>query len=185
MSKLAVTLDDKTFYVETNSTDLTSSEWNIHVEDESVPVIIPGSDASLEIADQHAQRESREHDAPRMEWLIINDRPYEINCDSELNWIRSQGRTYRVRLRDCDAPVARPLSTDGRIKAPIPGQISRILVEPGQRVEAGNTVLILEAMKMENHILAPRGGFVSSLHVELGQSVMLNQVLAEITATKE
>jgi biotin carboxyl carrier protein len=49
----------------------------------------------------------------------------------------------------------------------------------------GDTVLILEAMKMENHILAPLSGVVSTLGVSAGQSVTLNQLLVEIMATKD
>lgn len=166
MRKLAVTLDDQTFQVEIDSTDLANGEWSIRVDGEPVPVIVPRPDVPLE-------------------WLVIGERPYEILIDSEQHWIQWQGRMYHVRVRDLDVPVMRPRSTDGRIKAPIPGQISQVLVKPGERIEPGNTVLILEAMKMENHILAPVGGVVSSVQVEAGQGVMLNQVLAEITVSNE
>ncbi len=76
--------------------------------------------------------------------------------------------------------VTRPASGDGRVKAPIPGLIARLLVEPGAVVEPGTPVLILEAMKMENEIQAPRGGTVTEISVELGQIVTLNELLMEI-----
>ena len=66
------------------------------------------------------------------------------------------------------------------MKAPIPGLITRVLVEPGAQVGAGQALLILEAMKMENEIRAPFDGVVSSVPVTTGQTVIRNQVLAEV-----
>ncbi|MEX0753796.1 MAG: biotin carboxylase N-terminal domain-containing protein [Actinomycetota bacterium] len=68
----------------------------------------------------------------------------------------------------------------GVISAPMQGTILRILVEPGQQVEAGDVVCILEAMKMENSIVAQREGKVSELPVEPGQVVQTGQTLAVI-----
>ena len=76
--------------------------------------------------------------------------------------------------------MARPASTDARIKAPIPGIVVRLLVEVGQEVMADQPVLVLEAMKMENEIRAARSGRVASLHAQPGQSVKLHELLAEI-----
>ena len=56
-----------------------------------------------------------------------------------------------------------------------------MLVCVGQAVETGQPLLVLEAMKMENQICAPRAGTVEHLNVEIGQSVALNAVLAEIS----
>jgi acetyl-CoA/propionyl-CoA carboxylase biotin carboxyl carrier protein len=66
------------------------------------------------------------------------------------------------------------------IAAPMQGTILRILVEPGQEIQAGDVVCILEAMKMENAIPAPREGIVSELPVEPGQVVRPGQTLAVI-----
>jgi acetyl-CoA/propionyl-CoA carboxylase, biotin carboxylase, biotin carboxyl carrier protein len=66
------------------------------------------------------------------------------------------------------------------ILAPMQGTILRILVEPGQEIEAGDVVCILEAMKMENAIPAPRDGMVSDLPIKAGQVVQPGQTLAVI-----
>ena len=63
------------------------------------------------------------------------------------------------------------------IKAPMPGSILNILVEAGQEVKAGDQLLILEAMKMENVIKSPGDGVVAKIHVDEKQSVEKNQVL--------
>ena len=77
--------------------------------------------------------------------------------------------------------MTRPVSLDSRIKAPIPGVIKAVFVKLGDSVEAGQPLLVLEAMKMENEIHATRPGIVSQLVVTAGQKANLNQVLAEVT----
>lgn len=68
----------------------------------------------------------------------------------------------------------------GAIVAIMPGQVTRVLVEEGQEVEAGEGVCVLEAMKMENELTADRGGVVKALHVRPGDDVEKDQVLIEI-----
>ena len=86
----------------------------------------------------------------------------------------------RQRLTTTTGSQRLPASGDGRVKAPIPGLISRVLVEPGATVSAGQPLVVLEAMKMENEIRAPFDGVVSALSVSVGQTVLGNQVLAEV-----
>ena len=66
-----------------------------------------------------------------------------------------------------------------QLRAPMPGLVARVLVEPGQRVEAGAGVVVLEAMKMENELRAAQGGVVRSLTVRPGQAVEKGQVLVQ------
>lgn len=74
------------------------------------------------------------------------------------------------------APAAGPV--DGAaVTAPLPGLIVGVRVQPGQRVEAGQTLVVLEAMKMENDIVAPSSGTVKEVRVEKGQTVALGDVL--------
>ncbi|MGA0558124.1 acetyl-CoA carboxylase biotin carboxyl carrier protein subunit [Larkinella sp. VNQ87] len=65
------------------------------------------------------------------------------------------------------------------IKAPMPGLILSLSVQPGDTVRKGDTVLILEAMKMENVIKAPADGTVKAVRISRGQTVEKNQVLVE------
>lgn len=116
-----------------------------------------------------------------LEWLSVDGRVYEVVLDRDLRWIRSRAGLHRLELRDLGVRTQRPASGDGRIKAPIPGVIARLLAEPGQTVAAGQPLLVLEAMKMENEIRAPRAGVLAQIAVAPGQVVKLHQVLAEIT----
>jgi acetyl-CoA/propionyl-CoA carboxylase, biotin carboxylase, biotin carboxyl carrier protein len=66
------------------------------------------------------------------------------------------------------------------IAAPMQGTILRVLVEPGQEIQAGDVVCILEAMKMENAIPAPRAGVVTEIPVDAGQNVQPGDTLVEL-----
>ena len=67
-----------------------------------------------------------------------------------------------------------------RILAPMPGKVVRILVEPGASVEPGAGIIVVEAMKMQNEMKAPKAGTVTALNVEVGATVNGGDVLALI-----
>jgi biotin carboxyl carrier protein len=65
------------------------------------------------------------------------------------------------------------------LRAPMPGLVVRVLVEPGQEVAAGAGLVVLEAMKMENELKAPAPGTVGAIRTQAGQAVEKGQVLLE------
>ncbi|XVX22042.1 biotin/lipoyl-containing protein [Actinomycetota bacterium] len=75
------------------------------------------------------------------------------------------------------APAAAPVMTGNGVKAPLSGSVSKVLVEKGQSVQAGETLVVLEAMKMETEITAPADGVVSEVAVKVGDTVTGGQVL--------
>jgi len=64
------------------------------------------------------------------------------------------------------------------VAAPMPGKVVRLLVQAGDRVEAGQGILVIEAMKMQNEIRSPKSGVVERLHAREGQAVNAGEVLA-------
>ncbi len=66
------------------------------------------------------------------------------------------------------------------VKAPIPGKIIEIAVQEGQHIKAGDTLMVLEAMKMENSILMPQNGIVKKIFITQGNQVKANEILVEI-----
>jgi biotin carboxyl carrier protein len=66
------------------------------------------------------------------------------------------------------------------LRAPIPGRVVKVLVKTGEVVKAGQALLVLEAMKMENELRAPRAGVVSMLHATEGSAVETGQDLISL-----
>ena len=93
-------------------------------------------------------------------------------------WIHMDGRTHVVRMHESGSSEAE--SVQGGMSAPMPGTILEILVKQGQRVREGQTLLVMEAMKMEHRLQAPRAGEVSRLHYCVGDRVDMGTTLVEI-----
>lgn len=76
-------------------------------------------------------------------------------------------------------PAASGSGADGEVVSPMPGKILKVIADNGAHVEAGDVILILEAMKMENEIVAPIAGTVN-LSVSVGQTVDTDALLATV-----
>ena len=85
-------------------------------------------------------------------------------------------RTSAQRLRGHGASGG----ADGRVLAPMPGRVVKVLVAPGTVVEARQGVIVVEAMKMENELRAPRAGVVREVRVAEGASVEAQALLVVI-----
>jgi biotin carboxyl carrier protein len=70
-----------------------------------------------------------------------------------------------------------PAVVGGTVVAPMPGTVLQVAVKIGDRVSKGQTLLVLEAMKMENEIMAPAAGVVSELNITQGVSVNAGDIL--------
>jgi biotin carboxyl carrier protein len=163
MRRIAVTLEGRTYTVELDQREIASDEPCVTVDGERVRLAAPRRTSGS------------------FPLVVVEGRPVEALFDTSLKWVRSSAGYFPLELRDLDSGGPAPESGDGRVKAPIPGVITRLLVGRGTRVRAGQTILLVEAMKMENPIAAPREGLVSELFVAEGQRVTLGEVLAEVT----
>lgn len=76
--------------------------------------------------------------------------------------------------------IQKQLSSKITIKAPLPGIITKILVKEGDVVKAGDTLLTMEAMKMENNIQTEKDGTIGSIKVREGDNVLQEAVLVEL-----
>ena len=123
---------------------------------------------------------------------------YSILCDGnshEAVVLPHQG-SFRVRFgpwswdvdpaqpggADLSAGAAARASKGGRtaVRSVMPGRVLRVLVKPGERVEAKQGLVVVEAMKMENEVTAPRDGVVRELKVAPGRTVETGEILAVI-----
>lgn len=124
--------------------------------------------------------------------LLLNNASYEVVLDTEnekrnFYTVMVSGLQYTVKVQDersrrlalVDRSL-RPPEGELLIKAPIPGLVVKVPVEVGQEVAEGETLIILEAMKMENELRAPRRGVVSEVRVAAGDQVALGQMMLAI-----
>ncbi|MDG1751312.1 MAG: biotin/lipoyl-binding protein, partial [Thalassotalea sp.] len=72
------------------------------------------------------------------------------------------------------------VSADETLNAPLAGNIFKVLVNEGDQVEAGDVVIVMEAMKMETEIRAVSGGEIVSVHVREGDSVTVGEILLSL-----
>ncbi|MEO4046480.1 acetyl/propionyl/methylcrotonyl-CoA carboxylase subunit alpha [Pseudomonas sp. CAU 1711] len=95
-------------------------------------------------------------------------------------YLQWQGKLHEVRRVDPIAEVEASHAHHGGLTAPMNGSIVRVLVEPGQSVETGTALVVLEAMKMEHSIRAPHAGTVKALYCGEGDMVGEGAVLVEL-----
>jgi biotin carboxyl carrier protein len=118
--------------------------------------------------------------------VTVGGNPHTVELGD--NSVVVDGITYPIQLAGLEEPKAAvakasqtaPSEGAGAITAIMPGLIIKILKQEGDRVEAGETVLILEAMKMQNEVQAKHAGVVKQIAVKEGESVEMRQVLAVI-----
>ena len=114
----------------------------------------------------------------------VNGIPFEVELQKPINAAKHPTMTRpKVETPKPAATVAAPAAPVGAgtpLKAPLPGTITDIKVQVGQQVSVGDTVLVLEAMKMQNNIEAEYAGTVTSINVKPGETVMEGAVLLTI-----
>jgi biotin carboxyl carrier protein len=138
--------------------------------EEELSLQVTGGRVSVEIGARHYDLEAREIE-PGSYLFFIGNRVREIQVDERIRIVDPK------RLRSGQ-------NSDGHhhgvaeIVAPMPGKVVRVHVESGASVEKGAGVVVVEAMKMQNEMKAPRAGVVVSLKVKAGDTVNAGDVLA-------
>lgn len=122
--------------------------------------------------------------------LICDGRVYECRVTREglkagQCHVYTGNQAYVINLIDpkrlrAGQSAGGPLDGAAQIVAPMPGKVVRVLVEQGSTVEAGQGLVIVEAMKMQNEMKSPRAGRVTELHAQAGATVNTGDVLAVI-----
>ena len=123
--------------------------------------------------------------------FLLNHQRYEaeilqVNREDRSVDLRINGKPTRITLSTPLDKLLHDMGMDtastaraAQVKAPMPGLVLRVLVEPGTEVQKDDKVMILEAMKMENVIKSPGHGIVKQILVQAGQAVDKNQVLID------
>jgi biotin carboxyl carrier protein len=142
------------------------------------------AESDLEKFDSIGIKESKLH-------VLKNNKPFKVeilssNFLAKKYTVKVNNNTYEIAIEDALDILIKSIGIErGRnkvinaIKAPMPGLILEISVEVGQSVKENDSLLILEAMKMENSFLSPRDGVIKSIAVQKGNAVDKGQLLIE------
>lgn len=124
--------------------------------------------------------------------VTLNNKTYEVEVEAGQAMLVDEYEAYAPAPAAAPAPVAAApaaasvsaapaLAAGEVVKSPMPGNILKINVTVGQKVNEGNTLLVLEAMKMENEIAAPKAGTVAQIIVSKGAVVETGAPLVVIS----
>ncbi|HRN50747.1 MAG TPA: biotin/lipoyl-binding protein [Anaerolineales bacterium] len=117
--------------------------------------------------------------------LTLAGQPMDIAWakDGRTIWLHVAGHSYQLERVAGGRAGSTAGSAERSLRAPMPGQVRKVLVEPGQPVAAGSVLVLLEAMKMEVRISAGQDAKVAHIAVSEGQSVDKDQLLVELEPT--
>lgn len=155
-------------------------EFPIEVIDGGRKVVIEGQVLEVDIKDIGSQS---------LFSLLVDGGSYEVLVEEQGDRFRVLlgGRLHTVRVQSHDRyrlsklvqPAVRP-KEEMAIRAPIPGMVVSVPAQVGQSVSAGDVLLVLESMKMENELRAPQDGVVQAVNVAAGELVSADQVLVVV-----
>ena len=114
-------------------------------------------------------------------------RPVRIAVGPDATFVHLNGRAYEVgRVDPAQRLAARDAGAAGdRILAPMPGVVVSVAVKPGDAVREGQPLLVIESMKLETSLTAPRDGVVAEMPFAAGDSFGLKAVLAQLAPEEE
>ena len=120
--------------------------------------------------------------------VIIDEEEFEVEVFVEGDTYRAtiEGQTFEFQIPDSKGNAPRKRNAGGNrkrsgtVSASMPGKVVTVEISVGDFVEEGDTILILEAMKMQNEVSAPISGTVSAVHCEDGMNVEANVPLVVI-----
>jgi biotin carboxyl carrier protein len=122
--------------------------------------------------------------------LLVNEKPLhmQVASDDQRILIAIAGQVYeftQAREKQSRARRSDLGKLDPEVRSPMPGKILQVLVKEGMQVEVGQTLVLLEAMKMENSLTAEGTAQVKKVHVSPGDLVDLGQIVLELEFTTE
>lgn len=177
-----------------------SREWSLTLDGVTYKIAVDGNSVLVNGQpfvvgfDEQTDEAERSDVEQQSERVLVDGIPYDIRLSPEGDRVVVGGIAYDLLVEGLEseqlgrgrtaagAAAGRPVvaAGAGAVKAIMPGKIIRIVVAEGDAVAEGDVICILEAMKMENELKAPRAGTVKALYVRPGQDVESGTVLADI-----
>ncbi|WP_291866838.1 biotin/lipoyl-containing protein [Maribacter sp.] len=112
--------------------------------------------------------------------LEVNGTSYAVEMDKDIKSKKTPTLVRAASKRPAEPLKVNPTSSKTKIVAPIPGTILSLNIKIGDVIKVGDSLLILEAMKMENNIVAEKAGTVTAMNIAVGQQVLQNEVMIEL-----
>ena len=156
-----------------------NNKFDFHIDLDESSIIINGQPVVLDV-----QAISKDH-----YHTILNNRSYTVeivdfNKLEKTCVVKVNSNTYTLQIKDQNDELLQQLGLDkltplkaGDLKAPMPGMVLKIMVDPGDEIKKGDNLVILEAMKMENIIKATADGKITALKIKPGDKVEKNQIM--------
>ena len=160
-----VTIAERVYRVELVRTE---QEWKCKLDGRELPLdVVSAQDGMLSLLLQGKSYEVKQETVGAESNVVVGQERFSASVRDP--------RSFRSRRRS-------GASEQGvmKIKAPMPGKVVRILAPAGSQVEIGQSVVVIEAMKMQNELKAPKTGVVKKISVAEGAAVEAGQALAEV-----
>jgi biotin carboxyl carrier protein len=110
--------------------------------------------------------------------ITVNGKAYDVTVEEKGGSTASAAPVAAAAVAPAAAPVASTGAGSVKIEAGAAGKVFKVVANPGQAVKRGDTVVILEVMKMETPVVAPQDGTVASIDVTEGQQIESGALLA-------
>jgi biotin carboxyl carrier protein len=159
----------------------------LNFDDKTIDISSNGKTFMLTLDDQTTVAEVLSSEAGTLDLLIDGKRVTAyISSENARRWVTINGQTFVLtKSSGARRGTHGHHHAIGELTAPMPGQVRAVNVGEGDPVTKGQTLLVLEAMKMEIRIHAPQDGVVKKLFVEQGQTVEREQLLIDIVDPSE
>lgn len=109
----------------------------------------------------------------------VNGSIYQVELEKEVKTSKTP-KLVRPKPKPTQADKPKPATGLSKVVAPLPGTIIKINVKEGDAVKKGDVLMIMEAMKMENNVLAEKDGVIKKVQVNEGVAILQGDVLVEI-----
>lgn len=151
-------------------------------EPEQLEILSPAPACRFRLGEEAAREALVDTPEPGIYSVILDGRSYQAYIEGST--VTIDGWRFEIELHDPREWSAKSRRHGGEgvqtIVSPMPGKVVRVLVKPGEEVQAGQGLIVVEAMKMQNEMKAPRAGRVIHVQAKEGSTVTAGEALAAI-----
>jgi len=159
---------------------------SIDGREDSIEILAPAPDCRFQLGDAPVRGALVESPVPGVYSVLLDGRSYDVFVEEtpDALVVAIDGFRFEIEVRDPRRLTRRSAGrgADGvqTLASPMPGKVVRVLAAPGDAVEPGQGILVVEAMKMQNEMKAVRAGTVLTIPVKEGATVTAGEILATI-----